>query len=244
MIRKLFKSTPPEPPQPFPNDFTDLEKSDIKSVQPFTMTSPERLVAFSRAIDHIETHKISGDIVECGVWKGGTMMLAAQRLNHNHSQERNLYLFDTYEGLPDPTNLDKSISGVSAKNYLSQLKPADPGFEDLHCIASLDTVRNNLISTGYDPKKLHFIKGKVEETLPHDSIKKIAVLRLDTDWYQSTLHELRTLFDLVVSGGIIIIDDYGHWDGCRKAVDEFFAERNLKLFLHRIDYTGRLLVKP
>jgi O-methyltransferase len=242
MIRKLFKSKPPEGPQPFPNDFTDLEKSNIKSVQPFTMTSPERLVALSRAIDHIELHKIPGDIVECGVWRGGSMMLAAYRLLQHNSFQRNLFLFDTFEGMTPPTEKDRSLEGVSAKYLLETSQPTDESL--MWCIARIDDVRKNVASTGYDQSLIHLVQGPVEKTLPDKNIGKIAILRLDTDWYESTSHELNTLYDSVVPGGFIIIDDYGHWEGCRKAVDEFFAERNLNIFLHRIDYTGRIFVKP
>ena len=99
-------------------------------------------------------------------------------------------------------------------------------------------------STGYPSELIKFVKGKVEETLSIYKPEKIALLRLDTDWYESTKTELEELYDNVVSKGVIIIDDYGHWEGCRKAVDEFIKKRNLCVLLNRIDYTGRLIVKP
>jgi len=107
----------------------------------------------------------------------------------------------------------------------------------------LDEVKSNLLKTNYPEQNLFYFKGKVEETLPEPSIGKIALLRLDTDWYESTKHELTVLYDKLVEGGILIIDDYGHWSGSKKAVDEFIEKRKLKIFLNRIDYTGRLAIK-
>jgi hypothetical protein len=111
------------------------------------------------------------------------------------------------------------------------------------CYSTLEEVKNNLNKTEYPKNKIFYIRGKVEDTLPHDSINKISLLRLDTDWYESTRHELEHLYDKLEIGGILIVDDYGHWEGAKKAVDEFIKKRQLKLFLNRIDYTGRLAVK-
>ena len=93
-------------------------------------------------------------------------------------------------------------------------------------------------------KRVHLIKGMVEQTIPHDAPDQIALLRLDTDWYESTAHELKHLYPRLANRGIMIIDDYGHWQGARMAVDEFIQAQDFKPFLHRIDYTGRLIVKP
>jgi len=107
----------------------------------------------------------------------------------------------------------------------------------------IEEVKKNMFSTGYKQDNISFIKGKVEDTLPFDKIERIALLRLDTDWYESTKHELETLYDKLVIGGVLIIDDYGHWNGAKKAVDEFIKDRKISLFLNRIDYTGRLAIK-
>jgi hypothetical protein len=101
-----------------------------------------------------------------------------------------------------------------------------------------------MTATGYPSNKIHFIKGPVEETIPRQMPSpSIALLRLDTDWYESTKHELIHLFPRLSAGGILIIDDYGHWAGARQAVDEYFAGLPEKYFFHRIDYSGRLIVK-
>lgn len=102
----------------------------------------------------------------------------------------------------------------------------------------------NILSTGYPKEKINFVKGLVEETIPQTQINKIAILRLDTDWYSSTKFELEHLYPKLVKGGVLIIDDYGHWEGCKKAVDEYFTNNNIPIFMMRIDYTGRLIIKP
>ena len=109
--------------------------------------------------------------------------------------------------------------------------------------ASLEEVQKNMSLTKYPTEKIHFVKGKVEDTIPDKAPEKIAILRLDTDWYESTKHELEYLFPRLIEGGILIIDDYGHFEGSRIAVDEYLEKNNIHDFLHRIDYTGRLLVK-
>jgi O-methyltransferase len=226
----------------FPSDLSPAEKENISLVQPMTMTSQERLVSLSRAVDHIVTNHIPGDIVECGVWKGGSMMLVARKLLSLGDTKRKLFLFDTYEGMSEPDERDVSaVDNRTAEELLSQADRLNG--DNVWCYSSLDEVKANLTKTGYPQEQMVFVKGKVEDTLPHPAIGQIALLRLDTDWYESTKHELETLYDLLVPGGILIIDDYGHWDGCRKAVDEFIEKRKLSLFLNRIDYTGRLAVK-
>ena len=108
----------------------------------------------------------------------------------------------------------------------------------------MEAVQKNLLGTGYDGNRLKFIKGKVEDTVPGYAPRHISLLRLDTDWYKSTLHELVHLYPRLSVGGVLIIDDYGHWRGCRKATDQYFEENNIHVLLNRIDYTGRVAVKP
>jgi hypothetical protein len=226
----------------YPSDFSVNEIELLAFVKGKTMTSQERLVSLIRAVDHLVNNKIEGDFVECGVWKGGSMMVAATRLLQLKDQDRKLFLFDTFEGMSEPDEND--ISAVDNRKAIELLEESDKMKGDnVWCYSSLEEVQSNLKSTGYPFEKVTFIKGKVEDTLPEPSIKKIALLRLDTDWYESTRHELETLYDLLVPGGVLILDDYGHWEGCKKAVDEFISKRGLKLYLNRIDYTGRLAIK-
>ena len=150
------------------------------------------------------------------------------------------FLFDTYEGMSSPGELDIHRStGISAESLLAE-NTRDSIF---WAYAPIDEVRLNIENTGYPRERIHLVKGLVEETIPGSSPEKISILRLDTDWYQSTKHELTHLFPRLSRNGILIIDDYGDWAGARKAVDEYFAEQGMRPFLSRIDGTGRIYVK-
>lgn len=228
------------PPAPDPiADLSEEQKKVIAAARPFTMTSLERMAALMNAVTYVTEKGIPGDIAECGVWRGGSMMIVALTLLAHGDRSRSLYLFDTFEGMSEPTGDDKSHDGVSAGAQLER----DPQGTGIWCYASIEDVRANILSTGYPEDKIHLIKGKVEDTIPANIPSAISLLRLDTDWYESTKHELNHLYPLLHEKGILIIDDYGHWQGARKAVDEYFAEHENNVFLHRIDYTGRILVK-
>jgi hypothetical protein len=220
-------------------DLSEPEKKIILTARPYTMTSVERMAALMNAVTYVTENGIDGDIAECGVWRGGSMMTVALTLLARGDRSRTLYLYDTFEGMSPPTGVDKSFEGLPADVYLER----DPRGTGFWCYASLDDVRANILSTGYPEEKVRFIKGKVEDTVPHTIPSRLSILRLDTDWYESTRHELRHLYPLLHPQGILIIDDYGHWQGARKAVDEYFAEIGANVFLHRIDYTGRILVR-
>jgi O-methyltransferase len=225
-----FKSNPDE------DSFMEIDlkaKSIISKVQNYTMTSIERRFALINAVRYITSNKIAGDIVECGVWKGGSMMAVAYTLIEVGDLNRNLYLYDTFEGMALPTEKDVSFSNIDALSQFSQK----------WCYSPLEEVMSNIDSTAYKPERVHFIKGRVEETIPQHIPDKIALLRLDTDWYESTKHELEHLFPKLVSGGVIILDDYGHWRGCKQATDEYIQNNNISILLNRIDYTGRIGIK-
>lgn len=227
----------------FPPDFSASTQAICRAVRPFTMTSPERINALIDAVRYLTTNRIEGAIVECGVWRGGSMMAVALALREIGDQTRELYLYDTYAGMPPPEEVDCAIDGLRAKERFQQAQTsADPAHWS-RCYSSLDEVRQNVYGTGYPPDRIHFVPGKVEETIPGNVPADIALLRLDTDWYESTRHEMVHLYPRLRPGGVLIIDDYGHWQGARKAIDEFIAERKLKLLLNRVDYTGRIAVK-
>jgi hypothetical protein len=103
---------------------------------------------------------------------------------------------------------------------------------------------DTLARTGYPLKQVRFVRGRVEDTLPQEALEQISVLRLDTDWYESTRHELAHLFPRLVRGGVLLCDDYGFWGGARKAVDQCIAAHRIPLLLHRIDHTGRAAINP
>jgi len=209
----------------------------VKAVEPYTMTTYERIAAFVDASRYVTHARIPGAIVECGVWRGGSTMAAALALQQANDF-RDLYLFDTYAGMSAPTEVDIDYAGIPAINRYVESSADD---HNTWCYASLEDVRTNLASTGYPQDRCHLIKGDVLQTLPGQEPSEIAILRLDTDWYESTLHELTYLYPKLSHRGVLIIDDYGHWQGCRKAVDEFFREQGP--FLCRIDSTGLMGVK-
>lgn len=238
----IVKSTSPKKKMDYSvADFTADDWSLIENIKPYTRTTPERIYALKQSIDYIVENNIPGDIVECGVWRGGNVMAAAYLLDKYSDTSRSIYLYDTFEGMSEPTEKDTTFSGESAKNLLTQSQKEDNN--SVWCYASLEDVQQNMKSTSYPYEKFHFIKGKVEDTIPHKVPQQISLLRLDTDWYESTKHELVHLFPLLVKGGVIIIDDYGHWEGARLATDEYFREKNISILLNRIDYTGRIGVK-
>lgn len=169
-------------------------------------------------------------------------MLMAKMLANRGISNRKIYLFDTFEGMPPSSSVDITYKGMEANTLLAD--NIDNKEESIWCLAGLEEVKRNLNSTNFPESNLIYVKGKVEETLPsYQPADRIALLRLDTDWYESTKHELNVLFPLVVENGVLIIDDYGHWQGCRKAVDEYFDAHNYPVMLNRIDYTGRMAIK-
>ncbi len=139
--------------------------------------------------------------------------------------------------------MDCDARGTPAQVLMARDR-TDHTESELWAEAPLADVQRNLSSTGYPPERLHLIAGRVENTIPDQAPEQIALLRLDTDWYESTAHELAHLYPRVVRGGIVIIDDYGYWRGARQAVDEFIQRCPDALFLMRIDNTGRLFLKP
>jgi hypothetical protein len=221
-------------------DLPAAERAIIERVAPFTMTSLDRRASLLQAVNQVLDRDIAGDIVECGVWRGGSMMAVALALLARGDTTRHLYLFDTFEGMSEPTAADRSHDGVAAQ---VQLERTTRG-QGVWCEAGLEDVQANLWSTGYPRDRIHFVQGRVEDTIPATMPERIALLRLDTDWYESTRHELQHLYPRLQSQGVLIIDDYGHWQGARQAVDEYFAGNAPAPYLHRVDYTARLMVKP
>jgi len=212
--------------------------------KPFTMTSRERMLSLWEAMEWLNTHQIDGAFVECGVWKGGSSMLASENCRLHPTAQREFYLYDTFEGMSTPEEVDKNFKGESA-DVLMNTAAAAKDSSNIWAIGPIDEVRMNMVASGIASEKLHLIQGDVEKTIQHNTgPKDIAMLRLDTDWYRSTKHELTHLFHRIVPGGFLIIDDYGHWTGCQKAVDEFFQEFHLPPFFHRIDYTGIITQRP
>jgi hypothetical protein len=206
-----------------PSEFASL----YRQIHTYTMCSVARLSGLYRAIRHVVKEDIAGDIVECGCARGGSAALMALTLRQLGSR-RKLWLFDTFEGLPAPS-------------------ADDPDFEiaDLFtgtCVGTLSEVRG-LFERLKVAEDVNFLKGLFQATLPVTPIGRIAVLHIDGDWYESVKVCLDLLYDKVVPGGVIQFDDYGYWQGARKAVDEFFQSRGIRSRLQRLDYSGRFLIK-
>ena len=215
-------------------------RATIARCRPFTMTSPERIAATCSAVEYAVNHRLDGAFVECGVWKGGSSMAAALTYLRQGRSDVPFYLYDTFEGMSAPTEADfEASTGQSAAEMLNSANKD----ELIWCYSTLDEVKRNVASTGYPDELTTFVKGKVEDTIPQTIPESIAILRLDTDFYESTRHEMEHLFPRLVHGGVLIIDDYGHWAGARKAVDEYIAGHDVRILLNRTDYTGWIAVK-
>ena len=219
----------------FPPDLEERDIALVRRVQPYTMTAPEKMFALLDASRYISQNGIVGDIVECGVWKGGSMMAAAEMLLRLNDTQRTLWLFDTFTGMPEPSDKDADYSGTSARMRLEKET-------NVQAYAPLKEVERMMASTGYPSERIRYIQGKVEDTIPATAPDRIALLRLDTDWYESTLHELTHLFPRLSTGGVLIIDDYGQWAGCRSATDEYFSQNGIRILLARAEL-GRIAVK-
>jgi O-methyltransferase len=221
----------------FPRDMDAEAVRIMATALPFTMTTKQRLFAVVEAVRYVTAAHVPGAIVECGVWKGGSMLAAALTLDSLGVCDRDLYLYDTFEGPTAPGSHDVATTGEDAGSFASHERGAS-----YHDPNSLEGVRATLRTSNYDPDRMRFVQGPVESTIPGTVPDRIAVLRLDTDWYESTAHEMEHLYPLISPGGVLIVDDYGYWEGARRAIDEYLAKHDVTLFLQRIDHTGRAAV--
>lgn len=209
-------------------------------VKPYTMTSVERQYGLYKSVEYICRAKIPGDLIECGVWRGGSMMLAAKTLIAMGDTSRRLILCDTYEGHPKPNaEHDVDLWGNKAVNDWIKYRKSD-GTTDWGKV-SIEEVEENMRSTGYPMDKVVLIKGKIEDTAASVPATTLSLVRLDTDWYDSARIGLETFWPRLSPGGVLVIDDYGHYVGQRRAVDDFFAAS--PVLLHRVDYSCRAVIK-
>ncbi len=232
-----MKELPPE----FPQDFSAFTRKLWETCGPYTMTSKERMAVLEQSVRYVAAARVPGAIVECGVGPGGSMMAAATVLQEMGDAERDIYLFDTFAGMSEPTKEDVSVHGKQAMvQYKKRLKDGVCNWISY----GKDEVAGNLARTGYPSERLHLIEGMVEDTVPPAEIGDIALLRLDTDWYESTRVEMEHLYPKLVPGGILLVDDYNRWLGSRKAVDDYLAAHRIALFLSRVDDHAVVGVKP
>lgn len=225
---------------------SDEDRAIVERALPYTMTGVARLQALIDAVRYLERRGIAGGFAECGVWRGGSVMAMIETLRAAGAPPRHVWLYDTFEGMTAPTAEDVSeFEPPALTTWRDALARGERPWADLFGAETFNEglVRAALAGTGHPESHLHFVRGPVEATLPARMPDgPLALLRLDTDWYESTRHELIHLYPLLAPGGVLIIDDYGHFEGARRAVDEYFADRE-PLLLQRIDYTGRLAVK-
>jgi O-methyltransferase len=229
-----------------PVEFAEADRKVLRFVleNRMTMVSPQRLVATIKACKHVAQAGIAGDFVECGVWRGGNS-IAAKLTFENYGSNKKVWLFDTFAGMTPPTEFDATqFSSRSTKEQFAEAQRED---HNEWCFASLNDVRSNFEKADADLSGVRFVAGDVTKTLSDkDNLPEaISVLRLDTDFYDSTKAEMEVLYPRLSRGGSLLIDDFGHWDGARKAVEEYLQalpppERPL---LHFTDYTGRMGVK-
>jgi O-methyltransferase len=212
----------------------------VQTVSSRTMTGTVKLFGMIEALRYIDRAGVPGEIVESGVWRGGSMQAAALTLLGCGDTERELHLFDTFEGMPPPSDSDVRLKDGRTATELMDGSDRD---KRIWAIASLDDVKQGMAETGYPSEKIFYHQGRVEETIPGEAPEQIALLRLDTDWYESTRHELNHLYDRLSPGGVLIIDDYLYWEGSRRATDEWLDETGQTLFLVPLEL-GRIMVKP
>ncbi len=224
----------------FEEEFLQL----VKICSPYTMVSIERLYATWQAVRYVESANISGALVECGVWRGGNLMMMAGAVAQvtQPNRYREIWGYDTFEGMPPPSEEDRAIDDTLASDLL-ETQPRSEHQANVWCVAPYKVVEDAIQNVSYPRERFKLIQGRIESTIPRHIPRKIAVLRLDTDWYESTWHELTYLFPLLEPGGVLMVDDYGHWKGAKKAVDEYFYGEGPRILLSRIDYTGRMGVK-
>jgi hypothetical protein len=230
-----------------PQDYDADTRATVELIRGRTMNHHTKTQSLIEAVRYVHRHEVPGAIVECGVWRGGSMLAVANTLVQLGATDRDLYLFDTYTGMTEPTERDIRINeGKHATELLNADDEPDAPMQwsrPANYVATLDDVREGFGSVEYPEERVHFVVGAVEKTVPGAAPQVISVLRLDTDWYASTKHELDHLYQRLSPGGVLILDDYGTWQGAREATDEFLAETGEPLLLNRI-HRSRIAVKP
>ncbi len=223
------------PPSQYLTDMEDDFFHIWEMVKDYTMISVERGYSLYKSVQYVVSGGIPGDFVECGVWKGGACMLMALTLEKLQEKGRKIFMYDTFSGMTEPTSED--VIAWNGAGVMERWK--SNGFSSW--AVGVETVREMVESVVSDMSPFVFVEGDVEKTLEERIPSSISLLRLDTDWFASTAKELEVLYPLLSRGGILQIDDYGHFQGARKAVDEYFQDK--PIFLSRIDYTGRQGIK-
>jgi hypothetical protein len=204
-------------------------------IRPFTMVGRARLLSLYRHALRICRENIPGDFVECGACRGGSAALLAYVAKTHSRMSRKVYACDTFEGMPEPSDEDRH-KGLTA---------AQCGFPAGSLPAPVETGLSEIARRANVLDTIIPIKGLFRDTLPAlaSKIGPVALLHADGDWYESTMEIFSNLFEKVPQGGYVQIDDYGHWDGCRKAVQDYQTAKKIRFPLEQIDYTGFGFIK-
>ncbi|MFI6042566.1 TylF/MycF/NovP-related O-methyltransferase [Nocardia sp. NPDC051321] len=228
--------------------FPDIRQLDpefvrlYESVQHATQTSVAMSYALRIATKYIVDSAIPGDVVECGVWRGGSAAIATATLREHGDLARTIWLYDTFNWTWDtPTDEDQLQLPSGDMKLTDLLASVTDSVQDEG--SDQASVTETVCGTGYPRERIRCVEGLVQNTIPDDAPDRIALLRLDTDLYDSTRHELEHLYPRLSVGGVLIVDDYGKYSGATKAVDEYFAKLNEPVLLNRIDTQGRICVK-
>ncbi len=225
----------------------EMNDQDIELVQwvyneQLSMVTFAGLFSTVAAAKYVAENEIAGDFVECGVWRGGNSIIAAE-IFKRYRLDKKVFLFDTFRGMTEPTLDDRSIADnqPALKEFIRQQEETHNSW----CFAPLEEVQSNFRKRNLLDANVVFIEGPVEETLRQRGVPptSISFLRLDTDWYESTKVELQVLYPSVTNGGVLVIDDYGWWSGSKKATDEYFSDGKIRPLFHVIDETRRIGVK-
>jgi hypothetical protein len=248
LLRRLRRggAEPSGLPEPDLSQIEERNRAIVERAFPHTMTGVLRLDATVRAVRHCVARGVPGAFAECGVWRGGSVLAMLLTLQELGVADRDVYLYDTFEGMTEPTERDVTDHEQPALATWAEARSrGERPWSEVFGADVFDesTVRDLLAGTDYPAERLHLVAGPVEQTLPAEAPESLALLRLDTDWYESTRHELVHLYPRLTDGGVLIIDDYGHWQGARQAVDEYFSTEAAPLLFNRIDYTGVVAVR-
>ncbi len=207
---------------------SDADRRIIERALPYTMTGVRPAPGGGRRRALLRgARDLPGAFAECGVWRGGSVLAMILTLQELGVGDRDIHLYDTFEGMTEPTEHDTSHRGPARPGGLERRRQRGASGRGRRCSARRSSARRasaaTLLATGYPPERLHLVRGPGRGDPPrHARRTQLALLRLDTDWYESTRHELEHLYPRLCDGGVLIIDDYGHWEGARQAVDEYF----------------------
>ena len=221
---------------PFGLDEEDRRLIQVVMDEQLSMVSFEALCTTALACRHVLREGIPGAFVECGVWRGGNGLIAASAFDRAGQRERGIFLYDTFSGMTRPSEID---GATALREYLD----ADRETHNAWCYEDLENVQRTFARFEL-LGAVHLVPGDVRTTLKEDRIPDcVSVLRLDTDWYETTAVEMAALFPRLSKGGILIIDDYDAWPGARAAVDEYFREHPPFPYLQPVAGKGRIGIR-